>query len=83
MVGHRPGTWLYATPEDTERRLREAGFREARAWLEPKPTHVDDIAAYLATVVLHGAPGAREIAARAAPHLDHLDYVRLNVSAVA
>jgi trans-aconitate 2-methyltransferase len=83
VVGHRPGTWLYATPEDTERRLRDAGFREARAWLEPKPTHVDDMATYLATVVLHGLPDARERAERAAPELDHLDYVRLNIAAVA
>jgi trans-aconitate 2-methyltransferase len=82
-VGERPGTWLYATAEDTERRLRDAGFRGARAWLEPRPTTVDDMEAYLASVVLHGDPDAREKAATAAPHLDHLDYVRLNVDAVA
>jgi trans-aconitate 2-methyltransferase len=78
VVGEREGTWLYATPEDTERRVRAAG-----AWLEPKPTHVDDMATYLATVVLHGQPGAREIAERAAAQLDVLDYVRLNIDAVA
>jgi trans-aconitate 2-methyltransferase len=82
-VGGRPGTWLYATAEDTARRLREAGFSEARAWLEPKPTRVDDMETYLATVVLHGRPDAREVAARAAPRLDVLDYVRLNIDAVA
>ena len=83
VVGERAGTWLYATAEDTERRLRDAGFSEARAWLEPKPTRVDDMETYLATVVLHGQPDARETAARAAAQLDHLDYVRLNIDAVA
>ena len=82
-VGERPGTWLYATAEDSERRLREAGFTQARAWLEPKPTHVADMETYLATVVLHGDPDARAKAAAAAPRLDHLDYVRLNIDAVA
>ena len=38
---------------------------------------------YIATVMLHGQPGAREIAKRAAAKLDHLDYVRLNMEAVA
>ncbi len=81
VVGERPGTWLYATAEDTETRLRGAGFSEARAWLEPKPTHVADMAAYLETVILHGAPDARALAAAGAPQLDELDYVRLNIAA--
>lgn len=83
VVGDRPGTWLYATPEETEQRLRDAGFRQARAWLEPKPTRVPDMASYLATVVLHGLPDARERAERAAPRLEELDYVRLNLEATA
>ena len=82
-VGPREGTWLYATPEDTIRRLHDAGFTRANAWLEPKPTHVDDMETYLRTVVLHGQPDAAETAARAAPTLDHLDYVRLNLEATA
>ena len=81
VVGERPGTWLYATAEDTERRLRAAGFPHARAWLEPKPTEVADMTTYLETVVLHGVPGARAIAERAAPRLAELDYVRLNIEA--
>jgi trans-aconitate 2-methyltransferase len=72
---------LFATAEDTERRLREAGFTAARAWLEPKPTEVPDMATYLETVVLHGLPRARAIAEAAAPQIDHLDYVRLNMEA--
>jgi trans-aconitate 2-methyltransferase len=83
VVGARPGTWLYAGPEDTERRLLAAGFAEARAWLEPKPTHVADMETYLATVVLHGDPEAGDKARAAAPHIDHLDYVRLNIEAIA
>lgn len=83
VVGERPGTWLYATPEDTEARLRAAGFSDARAWLEPKPTRVPDLAAFLETVILHGQPDARETARRAAPQLDELDYVRLNLEATA
>lgn len=83
VVGQRPGTWLYATPEDTERRLRAAGFTSARAWLEPKPTRVGDLAGYLETVVLHGQPDAHEQGRLAAALLDELDYVRLNLDAVA
>lgn len=83
VVGHRPGTWLYATPADTERRLREAGFAQARAWLEPRPTQVPDMAAYLTAVVLQGLPDALERGRRAAEQLDELDYVRLNIAASA
>jgi len=83
VVGARRGTWLYATPEDTEQRLRGAGFRDVRAWLEPKPTRVADLETFLATVILHGQPDARETARRAAPQLDQLDYVRLNIEATA
>ena len=83
VVGPREGTWLYATPEDTERRLRDAGFTEATAWLEPKPTQVDDMETFLRTVILHGQPDAAETAARASAHLDTLDYVRLNIEATA
>ncbi|HEX5983655.1 MAG TPA: class I SAM-dependent methyltransferase, partial [Solirubrobacterales bacterium] len=31
------GLWNFAAPEETERRLRDAGFAAARCWLEPKP----------------------------------------------
>jgi trans-aconitate 2-methyltransferase len=83
VVGERPGTWLYATPEDTERRLRDAGFTEARAWLQPKPTVPADMETFIAAVILHGQPDARETAARAATQLTELDYVRLNIEATA
>ena len=82
-LGERPGRWLYATAEETEERLLSAGFKQAKAWLEPKPTHVDDMETYIATVMLHGQPDAAEAAKRAAAKLDHLDYVRLNIDATA
>lgn len=85
-----PAIWNFATPEDTERRLSEAGFGEARCWLQPKPITPEDPAGFLATAVL-------------GPHLDRLpasshepfvsavlaelgspvvlDYVRLNIEA--
>jgi trans-aconitate 2-methyltransferase len=83
QIGDRPDPHFFASPEDTEVRLRRAGFTQAHAWLEPKPTHVPDMETYIATVMLHGVPGARETARRAAAKLDHLDYVRLNIDAVA
>lgn len=82
-LGERPGRWLYATAEETEERLERAGFTQVRAWLEPKPTHVDDMETYIATVMLHGQPDAHAAAKRAAAQLDHLDYVRLNMEAIA
>ena len=82
-IGQRPGRWLYATAAETEERLTRAGFKDVRTWLEPKPTHVPDMETYIATVMLHGQPDARETAERAAAALDHLDYVRLNIEAVA
>jgi trans-aconitate 2-methyltransferase len=83
QIGDRPDPHYFATPEDTERRLRGAGFTGARAWLEEKPTHVDDMETYIATIMLHGHPDGREIARRAAAKLDHFDYVRLNIEAEA
>jgi trans-aconitate 2-methyltransferase len=83
VVGERPGTWLYAGPEETERRLRDAGFTTARAWLEPKPTRVPDMRQYVETVILRGQPDAAEGAQRVADELQEIDYVRLNMEATA
>ena len=85
VVGERPGTWLYATPEDTERRLRDAGFTQIKTWLEPKPTVPSDMVAFVETVILHGMPTeeARPLAEKAAAELDSLAYVRLNLDATA
>ena len=83
-----PGPWLYATGEETEARLRAAGFREARAWLEPWPVVPPEPRAFLATVCLRTVPdGEREaMVERVLANLGDpptLDYVRLNIDAVA
>jgi trans-aconitate 2-methyltransferase len=83
IVGERPGRWLYATAEDTEQRLRGAGFTEVHAWLEPKATRVPDMATFIATVILHDDPDARPTAEHVAERIDHIDYVRLNMEATA
>jgi trans-aconitate 2-methyltransferase len=83
VVGARPGRWLYATPEDTEDRLTEAGFTNVRAWLEPKPTVPADMVAFVETVILHKDPDRHANAQRVAAAVDQIDYVRLNMEATA
>ena len=86
VVPKRTSPWLYATPEDTERRLLAAGFAHARAWLEPKPTTVAEPETYIAAVCLHGHPQAEELAPQVVAALGDppvLDYVRLNIEATA
>ena len=85
-----PMLWNFATPEDTDRRLREAGFDDVRCWLQPKPVTPEQPYEFMTTVTL-------------GPHLDRLpeelrrpfteaviermpepvtlDYVRLNIEA--
>jgi trans-aconitate 2-methyltransferase len=81
--------WVFAGPEETDQRLREAGFVEVRCWLEERPTYPDDVDAFVRTSILaaHLArlPQARREAFAAAVVAGvqlPLDYVRLNVSAV-
>lgn len=84
--------WNFASPEETEPRLRNAGFAEANCWLEPKPVTPEHPLEFTETVTL-------------GPHLDRLpedlrrpfaeavlelsgkpltlDYVRLNIEATA
>src|SRR4051794_21107117 len=81
-----PGPWLYATGEETEERLRAAGFTEARAWLEPWPVVPPEPRAFLATVCLRTVPDAEREAMvdRVLANLGDpptLDYVRLNIDA--
>lgn len=91
-----PEGWLFADHPATETRLREAGFAEARAWLEDAPVHFPDVAAgaeFLATVVLRHhlallpadqrGPFAGEVAALCAlpDGRVEIDYVRLNMEA--
>jgi trans-aconitate 2-methyltransferase len=83
IVGERPGRWLYAKPDETEDRLRAAGFEDARAWLQPKPTVPGDMVAFIETVILHKDPDRHANAERVAAQIDHIDYVRLNMEAGA
>jgi trans-aconitate 2-methyltransferase len=86
LAGWSP--WVFAGPDDTERRLRAAGFTAIRCWLQPRPTHPQDVDAFVRTSILaaHLArlpPERREAFASAVVARVRLplDYVRLNVSA--
>jgi trans-aconitate 2-methyltransferase len=86
LVGWSP--WCFAGPEETARRLREAGFAEPRCWLEERPTYPDDVDAFVRTSILAahlarlgGERGERFARAVVDRVRLPLDYVRLNVSA--
>jgi len=86
------GMWNFAGAEQTEARLRAAGFADARCWLEPKPVQPPDPLAFTSTVTLGPLlaqlpeelrrPFAEAILAESEQPLV-LDYVRLNIEAVA
>lgn len=86
------GLWNFASPEETEPRLRDAGFAEPRCWLEPKPVQPEQPLAFISTVTLGPVldqlpeekrrPFAEAVLARHESPLV-LDYVRLNIEAVA
>ena len=87
LVGWSP--WTFAGPQETERRLRAAGFGRTRCWLEERPTHPQDVDAFVRTSILpaHLArlpePRRERFAAAVVAGVRlPLDYVRLNVSAV-
>jgi trans-aconitate 2-methyltransferase len=87
LVGWSP--WTFAGVEETEARLRAAGFTEARCWLTERPTRPDDVDLFVRASILPAhlerlAPERREpfAAAVTAAVRPPLDYVRLNVSAV-
>ena len=83
---------VFATPEETEARLRRAGFDEIESWLHAEPTPFESLGAletFLRTVVLgdhvHGmsedeASAFTHAVASRLPGLE-LDYVRLNIGA--
>jgi trans-aconitate 2-methyltransferase len=86
------GMWNFAGPEETEQRLRAAGFSTARCWLEPKPVTPEQPLEFTSTVTLGPVlaqlpedlrrPFAEAILDVSAKPLT-LDYVRLNIEAVA
>lgn len=82
--------WNFAGPEETEERLRAAGFAEARCWLEPKPVTPADPLRFTMTVTLGPhlsrlpeelrLPFAEAVLERSPKPLT-LEYVRLNIEA--
>jgi trans-aconitate 2-methyltransferase len=86
------GMWNFAGAEETEARLRAAGFTDARCWLEPKPVRPPDPLSFTSTVTLGPLlaqlpeelrrPFAEAILEESERPLV-LDYVRLNIEAVA
>jgi len=87
LVGWSP--WVFASPQETERRLDAAGFTATRCWLQARPTYPQDVSAFVRTSILAAhlerLPDERRepfAAAVVAGVRLPLDYVRLNVSAV-
>ena len=93
-LGHRfagwPRPWNFAGPEQTEGRLRAAGFEDVRCWLQAWPVAPDEPRAYLETVCLGphlerlaGDERGRFLDAVTARLGERplLDYVRLNIVA--
>ncbi len=87
LVGFSP--WVFASPQETESRLRKAGFTAIRCWLEDRPTDPPDVGPFVRTSILaaHLARLSEErrerfAAAVVADVRLPLDYVRLNVSAL-
>ena len=84
--------WNYAGPLATRRRLLGAGFSEAECWLSQTPRRPDHPREFLSTIVL--GPHVQQLPEELRePFLDDLlervgepvtvDYVRLNIDAVA
>jgi trans-aconitate 2-methyltransferase len=84
--------WNYAGPEVTHERLIVAGFSAAECWLQPAPREPEDPRAFLATIVL--GPHVQQLPeSLREPFMDDVlaalgepvvvDYVRLNIDAVA
>jgi trans-aconitate 2-methyltransferase len=82
----------FATPADTERRLRAAGFADVQCWLQEEPTPLapgERLETYLRTVCLRRhlevlPPDAREPFVREVARClgaPVIDYVRLNILA--
>jgi trans-aconitate 2-methyltransferase len=84
--------WNYAGPDVTRERLLAAGFASAECWLQPAPQQPEHPREFLATIVL--GPHVQQLPHQLRePFLDDVlgelgepvvvDYVRLNIDAVA
>jgi trans-aconitate 2-methyltransferase len=84
--------WNHAGPDVTRERLLAAGFSAAECWLAPAPREPEDPRAFLSTIVL--GPHVQQLPENLRePFMDDVlaalgepvvvDYVRLNIDAVA
>jgi trans-aconitate 2-methyltransferase len=84
--------WNYAGAAITRERLLAAGFDAAECWLQPAPRQPEDPRAFLSTIVL--GPHVQQLPEELRePFMDDVlallgepvtvDYVRLNIDAVA
>jgi len=89
-LGGAKGLWNFASPEETEPRLRDAGFAEPHCWLEPKPVQPARPLEFISTVTLGPVldqlpPEKRRPFAEAVLEQEGdplvLEYVRLNIEA--
>lgn len=86
-----PNPWHYATAEEAEADLADAGFVDIRTWLTPAPAPLppNDVEAYLSSVVLGShlehipEPERADFVQAVATRLPapEIDYVRLNLTA--
>ena len=87
---HAP--WNYAGPEETEERLRGAGFASVRCWLQPAPQQPEHPREFLSSIVL--GPHYQQLPAELRERFMDtvlaelgqpvvVDYIRLNIDAVA
>lgn len=84
--------WNFASPEETEPRLRNAGFEDVRCWLETKPVTPENPLAFISTVTLgpildqlpeeKRQPFAEAVLEQEGDPLV-LEYVRLNIETIA
>jgi trans-aconitate 2-methyltransferase len=91
-LGEMAGIWNFASPQETEARLRNAGFDAVRCWLEPKPVQPEHPLEFTSTVTLgpllaqlpegQRRPFAEAVLEQSEQPLV-LDYVRLNIEARA
>ena len=84
------GAWNFSSADAAERRLRGAGFRNVRCWLEPRPVTPEEPLEYLTAATLgpHLArlpePLAPDFVSAVGERMGSpltLDYVRLNIDA--
>jgi trans-aconitate 2-methyltransferase len=87
------GPGNFAAPDETEARLRAAGFAQARAWLQERPVTPDEPHAYLTEINLGAHLGrlpedlrprfVDAVIERLGGPPVTIDYVRLNIDATA